>query len=66
VSLTAIALSPTTWEGEKHFRKENAVPDTKEGEWLKPGLPQAPAFLVSTFVAWEDTDLRIALCKPSR
>ena len=56
---------PTTWEWGQHFRKENAIPDTKEGEWLKPSLPQMPVFLVSSGVAWEDADFQAVLCKPS-
>ena len=65
MALTAMALSPTTWEEGQHFRKENAIPDMKEGEWLTAGLPQTPAFLVSSWVAWEDTDRQAGLCKPS-
>lgn len=65
MALTAMALSPTTWEGGQHVRKENAIPDPKEGEWLKPGLPQTPMFLVSRWVAWEDGDRQAALCKPT-
>lgn len=61
MALAAMSLSLTPWEGKQHFRKENAIPDTKEGEWLKPGLPQTPAFLVSSWVSMEDSDHHAAL-----
>lgn len=60
----AVVLSPTMWKGTQHFRKEKAIADRKEGEWLQPGLPQTPALLVSSRAAWEGTDRQTALCKP--
>lgn len=63
MALTAVALFPTMWEGGQHFRNECAIPDKKEGEWLKPGLPQRSVFLLSSWVARENVDLQAALCK---
>lgn len=63
MALTAMALFPTMWEGRQCFSKECAIPDKKEREGLKPGLPQRSVFLVSSWVAWEDVDLQAALCK---
>lgn len=60
---TAMALFATTWEGRQHFKNKCAIPDKKEGEWLKPGVPQSSVFLVSSWVSWEDGDLQAALCK---